>query len=43
MQAESTFRKELEPAGIIVASSLFGTREDPIENIRDIFVSIIMI
>lgn len=39
IQAESTFRSELEPAGITVESSTFKTGNDPFENIQELFVS----
>ena len=38
LQAESTFRSELEPAGITVVSRTFKTTEDPVDAIRDLFV-----
>ena len=40
-QAESTFRNELEPAGITVVSRMFKTTEDPVEAIKDLFVGLI--
>ena len=39
LQAESTFRSELEPAGITVVSRTFKTTEDPVEAVNDLFVS----
>ena len=33
------FRSELEPAGITVVSRTFKTTEDPVDAIRDLFVS----
>ena len=39
IQAESTFRSELEPAGITITSRTFKTTEDPIDAIKDLFVS----
>ena len=39
LQAESTFRNELEPAGITVESRKFKTTDDPIKHIKDLFVS----
>ena len=39
IQAESTFRSELEPAGITVESRKFKTTDDPIKHIKDLFVS----
>ena len=38
-QAESSFRSELEPAGISVESRIFKTTEDPIKAIKDLLVS----
>ncbi len=38
LQAESTFRSELEPAGITVVSRTFKTTEDPVDAIKDLFV-----
>ena len=38
-QAESSFRSELEPAGINMESRIFKTTEDPVEAIKDLFVS----
>ena len=39
LQAESSFRSELEPAGISVESQIFKTTEDPIEAIKNLLVS----
>ena len=40
IQAESTFRKELEPAGITVENYTFKTEGDPLEHIQELFVSL---
>ena len=39
IQTESTFRSELEPAGVTVVSRTFKTTDDPVESIKDLFVS----
>ena len=41
IQAESTFHRELEPAGITVENYVFKTENDPLENIQELFVSCI--
>ena len=39
IQAESSFRSELESANISVESRTFQTTDDPVEHIKDLFVS----